>query len=389
MSRILARWYAIPCGLCVLRARSGCPSGSPRVSFVCVCALALSRSPRPPPPRVGVARAPSAVPVLGAGRAIPHGLCPSACPASVLCSFWLALTGGGGARFVSPLPGLGPCAPLGAGLRVWGVLTPRAGGGGGLRAIPPGGAVGGSCRAGNRLSSVRPSAFPGQATKRVSLTSLWPWRAWPPYFSSSCSHAVTGRGPCGVPLLWPGFACPSRFLREQAAGGVAAGPLPRPPPPGRCGPSGGEGGPSPLPWAWMGAGAAVARGSEGGSGRTGGGSCRGSPPPSSREGGLWPPAQTPLCPLVGPNFSHHKARVQAVGWSPLGTRKQGSRPFAAPFPPQQKWGPKQAQHSPPPQHALAPPHPHCRPSHGDQGPSPHGQGADAERWVCCDLGPAW
>ena len=24
---------------------------------------------------------------------------------------------------------------------------------------------------------------------------------------------------------------------------------------------------------------------------------------------------------VGPNFSHHKARVQAVGWFPLGTRK--------------------------------------------------------------------
>ena len=97
----------------------------------------------------------------------------------------------------------------------------------------------------------------------------------------------------------------------------------------------------------------------------------------------------PHCrPLVGPNFSHHKARVQAVGWSPLGTRKQGSRPFAAP-PPQQKWGRKQAQHSPPPQYALAPPHPHCRPSHGDQGPSPHGQGADAERWVCWDLGPAW
>ena len=36
---------------------------------------------------------------------------------------------------------------------------------------------------------------------------------------------------------------------------------------------------------------------------------------------------------VGPNFSHHKARVQAVGWFPLGIRKQGSRPFAAPTPP--------------------------------------------------------
>ena len=45
-----------------------------------------------------------------------------------------------------------------------------------------------------------------------------------------------------------------------------------------------------------------------------------------------PPPPPPDC-LVGPNFSHHKARVQAVGWSPLGTRKQQSRPFAAPPPP--------------------------------------------------------
>ena len=44
----------------------------------------------------------------------------------------------------------------------------------------------------------------------------------------------------------------------------------------------------------------------------------------------------PPNPSVGPNFSHHKARVQAVGWFPLGTRKQGCRPFAAPVPPPQQ-----------------------------------------------------
>ena len=44
VSLILARWYAIPCGLCVPRARSGCPSGGPRVSFLCVCAHALAVS---------------------------------------------------------------------------------------------------------------------------------------------------------------------------------------------------------------------------------------------------------------------------------------------------------------------------------------------------------
>ena len=110
VSLILARWYAIPRGLCVPRARSGCPSGTPHVSFVCVCARALGVSTPPPPPRVGVARAPRAVPVLGAGRAVPRGPCPSACPASVPCSVWLAT--GGGDR-VSPLPGLGLRTPRG------------------------------------------------------------------------------------------------------------------------------------------------------------------------------------------------------------------------------------------------------------------------------------
>ena len=35
-------------------------------------------------------------------------------------------------------------------------------------------------RAGGRSASFRPSAFPGQATKRVSLASFCPWGAWPP-----------------------------------------------------------------------------------------------------------------------------------------------------------------------------------------------------------------
>ena len=108
---------SLPCSLCVPRARSGCPSGFPRVSFVCVCACALAASaPPPPPPRVGVARAPRAVPVLGAGRAVPLGPCPSACPASVPCSVWLAW--GGAARSRFPLHGLGLRAPHGVGAGV-------------------------------------------------------------------------------------------------------------------------------------------------------------------------------------------------------------------------------------------------------------------------------
>ena len=49
VSLTLARWYAIPRGLCFLRARSGCLSGSPRVLFACVCARAPAASPLPPP----------------------------------------------------------------------------------------------------------------------------------------------------------------------------------------------------------------------------------------------------------------------------------------------------------------------------------------------------
>ena len=67
--------------------------------------------------------------------------------------------------------------------------------------------------------------------------------------------------------------------------------------------------------------------------------------------GLGPPSRPPPPPLsglVGPNFSHHKARVQAVGWSPLGTRKQESRPFAAPPPPPTEMGPKAGPAQPPP-----------------------------------------
>ena len=81
-----------------------------------VCALALSRRPLPPP-LGGVACAPCAVPALGAGRAVPRGPCPSACPAPVPCSIWRA--GGGQSGPGSPL--------LGLGLWGWQKGVPRAG----------------------------------------------------------------------------------------------------------------------------------------------------------------------------------------------------------------------------------------------------------------------
>ena len=60
-----------------------------------------------------------------------------------------------------------------------------------------------------------------------------------------------------------------------------------------------------------------------------------------------------------------------MGWFPLGTRKQGSRPFAAPTPPNRnRAGPKAGPAHPPP---SMPSHPHYRQSHGERGPSGGGR----------------
>ena len=112
-----------------------------------------------------------------------------------------------------------------------------------LRAVLPECAAGGPRGAGGCPTSVPPSAFLGQATKRVSLASLWSWRAWPPYFSGSCSRVVSGRGPCGVLVRWRGFPCLPRHAWEQAVGGVGACGVQAQlcHPPGRRGPLGGRG----------------------------------------------------------------------------------------------------------------------------------------------------
>ena len=265
VSLILASWYAIPCGLCVPRARSDCPSGIPRVSFACACARALAASAPPPPPWVGVAHAPREVPVLGAGMAIPRGPCPTR--VSFLSPVLrLGCLGRGGPGPVSPLPGLGLCAPHRAGPRVKGVPAPGGGGGeGGLCAVLPGGAAGGPREAGGRPTSVRPSAFPEQAKKRVSLASLWSWRAWPPYCSGPCGSGPRGSRRVGA---W-----------GRVAYGLSCAP-PRAPQPFQE-----EGGPPLLPREGWRSGDPAARGPEKGSGRTGkGGARRGSPLSSS--GGL-------------------------------------------------------------------------------------------------------
>ena len=73
------------------------PFGSaPRVRWVWVRSCSCSVRASSPPPRVGVVRAPRVVLVQGASRAVPGGACPSAFPASVPCSAYLLLGGGGG-----------------------------------------------------------------------------------------------------------------------------------------------------------------------------------------------------------------------------------------------------------------------------------------------------
>ena len=276
MSLILARWYAIPCGLCVPRAPSGCPSGLPRVSLACSCARALAAFAPQPPSWVDVARAPRAVPVLGAGRAVPRGLCPSACPASVLCAVWLALGGGGGPVPFPPCLAWGCVPPFGRALRVcgrgWGCggcgrvdpsPTPqrallRAGFaccGGGLRAAGGGAsrlAVGPPTRA---LSQPRPLVLWGV---RPGPTTHWLWvrgvRAWEPF-----TKATVRALPSWLCALWGRRegARRGRLLPGCVASGVRRSCTPDPssfgacgrgPPPTGCGCGGcGRVDPSPYP----------------------------------------------------------------------------------------------------------------------------------------------
>ena len=137
-------------------------------------------------------------------RVLPRSLAPSG-----------VLGGGGGSGPGSPLAGLGLCASRGAG--PWRSCAGGRGGGGPC-AAPPVLAAGGASRAGGCSALFSPSAFPGQATKRVSLALFWSWGAWPPYCSGSCSPAFSGRGLCGVLARSRRLACCLRCLWEPAAG---------------------------------------------------------------------------------------------------------------------------------------------------------------------------
>ena len=200
VSLILARWYANPCGLCARLAWSGCPSGNPRVSFAFVCPRALAASAPFLPPRVGVARALRVALVQGTSRAVQFGPCPSAVPASVPCAVWLAWGGGSPSRF--PHAWLELVGPFSGGSVRPGLEGSRRGG---CVLSSPGEWPAGPEGRG-RSTSVRPSAFPGRAPKRVLSVSLSSWWAWPPYCCGSCSRVDPGCGPRGDLVCWRGSA---------------------------------------------------------------------------------------------------------------------------------------------------------------------------------------
>ena len=167
--------------------------------------------------------------------------------------------------------------------RVRGVRVPGGGlGGGGACAVPPFVRPGGACRAGGCSASFRPSAFPGQATKRVSLALCCPWGAWPPI---PLRFVLTR-------LLWaPSVRRPGALVRAHlfsaapvGAGcwGGGAGPAPAPL----------SGGGGTIPPASGGAGRGP-RGLRAGRGLGGGGSPRGLPAPLLGGGlqySIWPPS---------------------------------------------------------------------------------------------------
>ena len=182
---------------------------------------------------------------------------------------------------------------------------PGRGGGGGVRRTPRLCGRGGARRAGSRSASFRPSAFPGQATKRVSLALCCPWGAWPPI---PLRFVLTR-------LLWvqsvrrPGAQVRARlfFAAPMGAGGWGGGAGHVP-----AALSGGGGTITPA----SGAGGRGPSGPRAGWGGGGGGvSCRGLPAPLL-GGGL---RYSMLAPFVSPARSLPacacgRGRSAAPGW---------------------------------------------------------------------------
>ena len=281
VSLILARWYAIPCdcafhglGPVALLVFPVCP--------LCVCAPALPRRPRPPPlpwlvwrAHLARSRCWALVGPFHAVRAPPRVLPRSCAPFDLL-------GGGGGGGGLVPFPPTWPgavCSPWGGSARLGRSSAGGWGGGGGAACAPFPPTVRPGWPVGSGVALPRSVPLPSLGRQQ----SRSPWRR----------SGYGGRGPRTAPvracLLSPGAvrvapwcvgagslvhrgSCGSS--RQGRGGGPCSGL-----PPGRRGPAGGRGdhplclgggwGPAP-PWLagrW-------------GVGEQGGGSRRGSPPPS-------------------------------------------------------------------------------------------------------------
>ena len=205
------------------------------------------------------------------------------CPGPVLR---LACLGGGRRGPVSPLPGLGLCAPRGGGLRVWGVPAPGdgVGGGGGGRPLRRALRL---CGRGGRWGGGSPCLGPSLclpwAGNKVSITGLrsghggrGPNTAPVPACLPSPGAVRVALWRVGAGLLVLRGSCGSRWLGR--GGGPCSG-LPRV----RRSPAGGRGD-HPLCLRGVGAGVPAACGPMGEVGGTGGGGV--APwPPCSFSGG--------------------------------------------------------------------------------------------------------
>ena len=162
-----------------------------------VCARAPAVSAHPP--LGGVACAPRAIPALGAGRAVPRGPCPSACPAPVPCSVWRAW--GGAVRSWFPPTWLRAVRPPWGGSVAYALW--------GLRAA---GVAGGRPQGGWPATAVR-----GVWCQALSLPRPPVLRSRRPEFRDPCVPGAVGAGagtqhrphsvrPCGPALLAVGVA---------------------------------------------------------------------------------------------------------------------------------------------------------------------------------------
>ena len=298
---------------------------------LCVCALALSRRPRPPPPpRVGVARAPRAVPVLGAGR--PFHLVRAPPCVRPWSRALFGLLRGGRPGPVSPYLAWGCALPVGW-VRAWGPFTnPTA------RALASRlcalwgrheGARGGAPPAlvwgvrGRALSHPRPLVLLGV---RPGPTTHWLWvqgvQAWGPV-TNFIARALAS----WLCALWGRHegARGGRLLPGCGASGVGRSPIPdhssvracgRGPLPTGCGCGGcGHGDPSPIPQrALMPAGFARCGGGMRVPG--GGASCLGVGRPGT--GALRAPTTRPFGRAAGA----HYPLALGVGGGGMGTRHQ-------------------------------------------------------------------